>query len=152
MDLQITDYQYGEKPTVTRPNPEFLKVIGEQGVRDMVSEFYDLLRQSSIKHLFKEDEAEFQLSKQHSSDFMIQILDGPEYFKQHRGEPKMTNRHAPFAITPQGRKVWLDCFRQVLLRLDAPEHLIVSFWNYLNVFSNWMVNTDPAHPVFKMNK
>ena len=152
MDLQITNYKFGEKPTVTRPDPELLNVLGEQGIRDMVSRFYDLLRQSPIKHLFKEDETEFQQSKLHSSDFMIQILGGTEYYNQHRGQPKMANRHAPFSITSEGRVEWLKCYREVLLGIDAPEHLIESFWNYLNVFSNWMVNTDPSKPVFKIIK
>ena len=152
MDLQITNYKFGEKPTVTRPDPELLNVLGEQGIRDMVSRFYDLLRQSPIKHLFKEDETEFQQSKLHSSDFMIQILGGTEYYNQHRGQPKMANRHAPFSITSEGRVEWLKCYREVLLGIDAPEDLIESFWNYLNVFSNWMVNTDPSKPVFKIIK
>ena len=152
MDLQITNYKFGEKPTVTRPDPEFLNVMGEQGIRDMVSRFYDLLRLSPIKHLFKEDETEFQQSKLHSSDFMIQILGGTEYYNKHRGQPKMANRHAPFSITSEGRVEWLKCYRQVLLEIDAPEQLVESFWNYLNVFSNWMVNTDPSKPVFKIIK
>jgi hemoglobin len=150
MNLEITNYNFGEKPTVTRPNPEFLNVLGEAGIRDMVSRFYDLVRQSSIKHLFKEDEFEFEKSKEHSADFMIQILGGPEYYNIHRGKPKMTNRHSPFSITPEGRIVWLSCYREILLQIDAPEHLIVSFWNYLNVFSNWMVNTDPTVKIFKI--
>jgi hemoglobin len=53
----------------------------------------------------------------------------------------MAARHSKFSITPEGRIVWLECYREVLLKLDAPEHLILSFWNYLNIFSVWMVNT-----------
>ena len=150
MNLQITHYQFGEKPTVTRPNPEFLTAMGEAGIRLMVSRFYDALRQSSIKHLFKQDDTEFEQSKAHSADFMIQILGGTEYYNLHRGKPMMANRHAPFNITPEARIVWLTCYKQILMEIDAPEHLIESFWNYLNVFSNWMVNTNPSNPVFKM--
>jgi hemoglobin len=151
MDLEITNYQFGQKPTVNRPDPEFLNAMGEQGIREMVSRFYDLLRQSSIKQLFKEDDTEFEQSKQHSSDFMIQILGGPEYYNQHRGKPKLTKRHAPFSITVEGRIVWLSCFREVLLTLDTPEYLTTSFWNYLNFFSTWMVNTNPENPVYHYN-
>ena len=152
MNLQISDFSFGEKPTVTRPDPAFLEAMGEEGIRNMVSRFYDLLRQSSIKHLFKENEEEFEQSKMHSSDFMIQILGGQEYYNQHRGQPKMASRHAPFKITSQGRIVWLGCYKTVLEELNAPEELIVSFWNYLNVFSNWMVNYDETKPVFKIQK
>jgi hemoglobin len=141
MDLQITTYQYGERPGVSFPDPGFYKQLGEEGIRKMVSRHYDLLQQSPIKHLFPINDAEFALAKQNSADFMIQICGGPNYFDQHRGKPMMIKRHTPFTIKPEGRIVWLNCYKQALLELNAPEDLILSFWNYINVFSSWMVNT-----------
>ncbi len=149
MDLQINTYQYGERPEVTKPDPEFYNQLGEEGIRKLISRHYDLLRVSSIKHLFAKDDAEFELSKQHSADFIIQICGGPDYYKQHRGRAAMMDRHTPFAITLEGRKVWLTCYKEALLELDIPENLVLSFWNYINVFSIWIVNT-PAG-IFKIN-
>ena len=142
MDLKITEFPFGIRGQVTLTDPEFLKAIGEDGMRQLVSDFYDLLVQSEIKHLFPINKDELAHSKQNSADFMIQICGGPDYFNQRRGNPMMARRHAPFAITPEARIVWLNCYRQVIERLDAPESLIVSFWNYLNVFSHWMVNAE----------
>lgn len=141
MDLQINSYQFGERPAVTRPDLDFYKVLGEKGIRNMVSKHYDLLRESDIKKLFPKDDAVFELSKQNSADFMIQICGGPNYFNQRRGKPMMIDRHSQFSITPEGRVVWLNCYKKVLLELNIPENLVLSFWNYINVFSNWMVNT-----------
>jgi hemoglobin len=141
MNLQINTYQYGERPEVSKPDPEFYKQLGDDGIRKMVSRHYNLLRESPIKHLFASDDAEFELSKQNSADFMIQICGGPDYFNQHRGKPMMGDRHTPFSITPEGRIVWLNCYKQALLELDIPEYLVLSFWNYINAFSNWVVNT-----------
>ncbi len=149
MNLEINTYQFGERPEVKIPDPDFYKHLGEEGIRKMVSRHYDLLRTSGIKHLFAKDDAEFELSKQHSADFVIQICGGPDYYKQHRGRPMLGDRHAPFSITPEGRLVWLNCYKQALLELDIPENLILSFWNYINVFSNWMVNTPTG--TFKIN-
>jgi len=142
MELTINEYAFGERPPVTLPDREFLKQLGEPGIRKMVSRHYDLMRQSDIKHLFPESDEEFEKAKLRSSDFMIQITGGPEYFNQNRGKPMMTRRHAPFSITTEGRRVWLSCYRQALLETGLPEYLIHSFWNYVNVFSNWMVNTE----------
>jgi len=141
MDLQINSYQFGERPAVTRPDLDFYKVLGEKGIRNMVSKHYDLLRESDIKKLFPKDDAVFELSKQNSADFMIQICGGPDYFNQHRGKPMMIDRHSQFSITPEGRVVLLNFYKKVLLELNIPENLVLSFWNYINVFSNWMVNT-----------
>jgi hemoglobin len=141
MDLKINTYSFGERPQVTKPDPDLLNVLGEPGIREMVSKHYDLLHKSEIKHLFPESAAGLENSKRNSADFMIQILGGPQYFNNNRGRPMLANRHSHFSITVEGRVVWLNCYKQVLTELDVPEHLIVSFWNYLNVFSTWMVNT-----------
>lgn len=144
MDLQITTYQFGERPGVTLPDPEFYKLLGEEGIRKMVSRHYDLLRESPIQSMFPKNDAEFEHAKQNSADFMIQICGGPDYFNQRRGSPMMMRRHAPFKIKPEGRLVWLNCYKRALIELDIPEHLVLSFWNYINVFSTWMVNTPSA--------
>ena len=141
MDLQIYTYQFAERPDVTKPDVEFYNALGDDGIRTMVGKHYNLLRVSSISNLFPLNDDEFESSKRNSADFMIQICGGPDYFNQHRGKPMLANRHAPFAITPEARLVWLNCYKQVLLNIDVSENLILSFWNYINAFSNWMVNT-----------
>lgn len=141
MDFHINQYEFGQRPPVTIPSPEILKILKEEGIRQMVSNHYDLLSKSEIKHLFPRIEEALDKAKQRSSDFFIQICGGHPYFNENRGKPMLAKRHAPFTITPEARVVWLDCYRQVLSNLDLPLELKESFWNYLNVFSFWMVNT-----------
>jgi hemoglobin len=147
MDFRINIYEFGQRPQVTLPSPELLKILKEEGIRQMVSDHYDLLSQSEIKHLFPRIEEALEKAKQRSSDFFIQICGGHPYFNENRGKPMLVGRHAGFAITAEARIVWLKCYHQVLSKLDIPEDVIQSFWNYLNVFSFWMVNTrDEALP------
>lgn len=141
MDLHVNTYKFGDRPAVTIPDRGFYLALGEKGISKMVSRHYDLLRTSSIKSLFPKEDAEFELAKIRSSDFIIQICGGPDYFNQHRGKPKLINRHSHFSINSEGRLEWLNCYKQALLELDIPENLILSFWDYVNVFSIWMVNT-----------
>ena len=35
----------------------------------------------------------------------------------------MVKRHAPFKITPKARRVWLECYIEILKDLDMPEDL-----------------------------
>ncbi len=142
MKLEIKKFKFGERESVTIPNPLFYKTVGEEEIRKMVSRHYELLRISEIKHLFPTNNVDLEHSKRNAADFMIQICGGPDYFNQHRGNPMMAKRHAPFTITPEARIVWLDCYRIALSEVTAPEELVISFWNYLNIFSNWMVNSD----------
>jgi len=145
MEFKISYAQFGVRPPVTKPNPEFLQEIGEERFRKLVSDHYELLRVSSIAALFPiHDENEFELAKKHAADFMIQISGGPMYFNASRGAPRMVGRHAPFRITPTARQKWLELYAialEMLLEEGYSEENILSFWNYLDVFSLWMINT-----------
>lgn len=144
MQLEIKTYEYGSRPGVQMPDPEFLKQMKEEGIRKLINDHYDLLAKSEAKDLFPKNEKGLEKAKQRSSDFFIQMLGGHPYYKENRGEPKLTDRHRPFKITPEARKVWLQCYQQLLPELNIPEAIILSFWNYLNVFSVWMINTPEA--------
>lgn len=141
MEFTINQYEFGQRPAVTLPSPEFLKILKEEGIRRMVSDHYDLLAKSEISHLFPRIDEQLEKAKQRSSDFFIQICGGHPYFNENRGKPMLAGRHAPFKITSEARVVWLKCYYQVLSKMEIPEDILQSFWNYLNVFSFWMVNT-----------
>ncbi|SFE60870.1 globin domain-containing protein [Sunxiuqinia elliptica] len=153
MELKIERLPFGARPDKYMPDLELYKYLQEEGVRKMVSDHYDLLAQSSIKHLFPSNPVGLDAAKERSADFFVQRLGGPDYYKQHRGHPMLVRRHLPFKIDEDARIVWLECYRDVLLKLDAPEHLIMAFWRFLHDFSNWMVNTsDNPYPVIGVRK
>lgn len=145
LDFSILPYQEGVNPPVTKPNPAFLTDIGEQEMRDLLDRFYMGLFESPIKDIFPSDKEEMKTAAQHSADFFIQICAGPQYFNKSRGAPQMRKRHAPFRITPHARLHWLVTFEEALQpiieqKLSSQEN-IQSFWNYLNIFSQWMINS-----------
>ena len=145
LDFSILPYTEGVNPPVTKPNPAFLTDITEQGMRDLLDRFYIGLFESPIKDIFPQDKEAMKIAGQHSADFFIQICGGPAYFNQNRGAPQMRGRHAPFCITPNARLHWLVTFEEALQpiiknKLSSEEN-IQSFWNYLNLFSQWMINS-----------
>ena len=142
MDLVIKYFESGTRPEVTMPEKAIYEALKEEGVRKLVGDHYACLRQSSIAHLFPEDNDAFDMVTKHSADFFIQIMGGPAYFNMNRGNPMLIKRHAPFAVTPEARVVWLECYQNVLLSLEIDEKLTMSFWNYVNVFSHWMINSN----------
>lgn len=141
MELLISKYLPGEKPDVTLPSVKMFEILGEEGIRSLVSNHYDLLAKSEIKDLFPKNPVALDKAKEHSADFFIQICGGPMYFNKNRGKPMLNRRHIPFKITAEGRIIWLECYKTALLNTNLPEEVLFSFWNYLDVFSKWMVNT-----------
>lgn len=141
MDFTITTYYPGVRPQVILPTHDMFLLLKEEGIREMVSDFYDLLKVSEIKELFPKNPIALEKAKEHSADFFIQICGGPDYFNKHRGQPKLNQRHQPFKITAEARHVWLECYKSVLQKQKLPDEVLQSFWNYLDVFSKWMVNS-----------
>ena len=145
LDFSILPYTEGINPPVTKPNPAFLTDIGEQGMRALLNRFYMGLHESPIKDIFPESKEEMEIAAGHSADFFIQICAGPAYFNQNRGAPQMRGRHAPFHITPNTRLHWLVAFEEALQPIIkeklSTEENIQSFWDYINVFSQWMINS-----------
>jgi hemoglobin len=145
MKLEITPGKLGNRPPVTKPHPGFYHQVGEERFRKLVDDHYEMIRNSDIAFLFPvNDEDDFQQAKDHAADFLIQICGGPDYFNQHRGEPQMVGRHAPFRINEAARRRWLEFYAVLLPKLVdegvSPEY-IQSFWDYLDVFSTWLINT-----------
>jgi len=141
MELKINKYQPGNRPPVSLPTSEMYKLLGEEGIRDLINDHYELLVKSDVKGLFPEDEAGLTNAKKHASDFFVQICGGPMYFNKNRGRPMMYKRHLPHKITAEARETWLECYREALLKRDLPEPVMQSFWKYLDDFSQWMINS-----------
>ncbi len=74
MEYKITKLEPRDRPEVVRPVPEILEAIGEEGVRKLISDHYDELVKSKIKHLFPVDKMILDRAKSNSSDFFIQIM------------------------------------------------------------------------------
>ncbi len=99
MDFSISQFEFGQRPPVTLPSTEFLKMLTEEGIRKMVSDHYDLLSKSEVRHLFPRIEEALDKAKQRSTDFFIQICGGHTYYNENRSRPMLDKRHEPFTIT-----------------------------------------------------
>jgi len=144
MNYNILAHNANYIPPVQKPNPSFLTEVGEQGVRDLLTRLYTQLDTSPIRNIFPPADTQGMLeASQVSADFFIQICGGPAYFNQRYGMPQMRGRHAPFTITAEGRLHWLTCFETALKPLEdsVSKENLQSFWNYINVFSIMMINT-----------
>lgn len=142
IELNISEAIKGSRPNVYLPHPGILEFLKEEGIRKLVSDHYDRIKTSSISHLFPPNDVIFEAAKKNSADFFVQICGGHPYYNENRGNPMLVRRHMPFAITAEARLVWLGIYRDLLPELGMPDELLLSFWNYLDKFSIWMINTD----------
>ena len=75
MEFKNIRSNFGTRPAVEKPSLKFLETIKEDGLREIISKHYDLLRQSSIKDLFPQDDEEFEQAKVNSADFLYKFVE-----------------------------------------------------------------------------
>ena len=132
----------GGPPQGSGPNSEIYRIMGDENIFRMMSDFYKELATSEIRGLFPSDMEE---ASQKSAMFFVTLLGGPPLYMQKYGSPRMRARHLPFVIDEPARQVWLGCFERVLegaeVKYEFPSQHLEGFKAFLQSFSAWMVNS-----------
>ena len=145
--MEITPVVKGEQIHFHNPVIEFYNAVGgEDGMRELMYNFYDKIYESDIANFFPQDEDEFEAIKEKNTKFFIQICGGPKvYENESQGmnlNEFMIRVHDDFSITEKSRIEWLGTIREALQELkDVDQKLIEDFWSYLENFSKLTVNT-----------
>jgi hemoglobin len=148
MNLPLTSVEKGAPVHFKNPPEAFFDAIGgEEGMRELMYDFYDKIYESKIAHFFPQDEAEFDEVKKKNTKFFIQICGGPKVYEdESKGmelNEYMIRIHDDFSINENNRIEWLGTMREALA--DKAQHvdieLIHAFWDYLEKFSKLTVNT-----------
>ena len=100
------------------------QILGEDGIRQLVSTFYDLMDSlpevAGIRRMHAED---LTPMKDKLSEYLIGWMGGPPLYAQKHGTVCMTEPHEPYAIGPKERDQWLLCMDEALERIGASEAL-----------------------------
>lgn len=149
MDYKVTKTNFGEKPDFEYPKPIFIEELGEDGLKQLFSDFYDLIVDSDIGNFFPQEEEELEKVKSHNVKFFIEAAGGPKYYSETVGHFDMLKAHEPFSITEKSRREWLGTMEEVLRKTDISDEAKQSFWDFLEKFSKHTVNT-PVSEDFKI--
>ena len=138
-----------ELPAVPFPSTRVLAVAGAQGLRTLVRRHHQLLRGSSIGHLFSQDEAAFAALVARVEDYVLEVCGAAAEFSQTEGSTCMRTRHFPFSIDEAARDIWLSCLWQALYDVGFAGEIREEYWDWMEAFSVRMVNrrTTKAQPL-----
>lgn len=148
MAYKITPTVQGEKVDYQNPSPEFYKAVGgEEGMRNLMYNFYDIIYTSDIHNFFPQDKGEFDKVKEKNTKFFIQLCGGPKVYENELNgmdlDTYMIRIHDDFSIPEKARTEWLGCMREALEQVDMKEEIKENFWNYVERFSKLTVNQFP---------
>lgn len=142
---KVTPTVLGDKVDFKMPMKEFYNALGDDGMRELMYDFYDIIYESDIANFFPQDPDEFQEVKEKNTKFFIEICGGPKVYEGNKSGLElnefMVRLHDDFSIYEKSRLEWLGCMREALAKVDIAQELKDNFWDYVEKFSKLTVNT-----------
>lgn len=120
--------------------PLYDRVGGHDTFVRLVDAFYrGVASDPPLRALYPEDELSPAADRLRA--FLEQYWGGPHTYSETRGHPRLRQRHAPFAVTPDMRDRWLRHMEAALDSLDLGEPELSEFRDYVTRAAAFMVNS-----------
>lgn len=100
------------------------QAFGEEGIRALVNQFYDLMDQEEeFKALRAMHAADLSPIKTKLAEYLIGWMGGPPLYADKYGGVCMTEPHEPYWIGPDERDQWIACMYKALDLVTDDEEL-----------------------------
>ncbi|HRH05281.1 MAG TPA: group II truncated hemoglobin [Burkholderiaceae bacterium] len=124
------------------PQTPYERLGGEAGVRKLVHRFYELMDELpeayQVRKLHPDSLA---VSEQNLFEYLSGWFGGPTMYTDKKGHPRMRQRHAPYAVTPEAKDEWMLCMKQSLAETVADEPFRTQLQANFQALADHMVNT-----------
>lgn len=91
--------------------------LGESTIRELVSNFYELVfEHPQLAPLFNTDK---EIIKEKQRLFLTQFFGGPPLYSAEYGHPKLRARHLPHPIGTAEAEAWLACMSIAITKLNV---------------------------------
>ncbi|MEP1469448.1 MAG: group II truncated hemoglobin [Halieaceae bacterium] len=101
------------------------QILGDQGIRDLTSAFYDVMdtlpEAAEVRAMHAQDLGPM---KEKLADYLTGWMGGPPLYADKHGTVCMTEPHEPYHIGPRERDQWLLCMDKALEQTGASDELI----------------------------
>lgn len=107
-----------------RGDATFQAVGGEQGVRNLVDAFYDIMSEKEqYRTIWQWHPDDKQLSRDKLYHFLCGWMGGPANYSERYGPINIPSAHAHLSVGAAERDMWLDCMREAAERLSLSNEL-----------------------------
>ncbi|MGX5173475.1 group II truncated hemoglobin [Aliikangiella sp. IMCC44653] len=114
---------------------------GEQGVRQLVDDFYDNMQSiKRAKAILEMHPADLEVSRDKLFRFLCGWLGGPRLFQEKYGPISIPKVHAHLAIGESERDAWLLCMQQAVEKQPFSEEFKSYFMKQISMPANRVMN------------
>lgn len=119
---------------------DVMKVLGEQGIADLVAAFYRRVPDDDlIGPMYPDDD--WEGAEQRLAGFLIYRFGGSDDYIQKRGHPRLRMRHAPYAIGVAQRDRWLELMQAAMDEVEVPKEIYLNLKTFFEQVADFMRNT-----------
>ena len=125
----------------SQPPSVYEQIGGEQEVKKLVDEFYDVMDSIDEAKIVRSLHAKsLRVSRAKLFKFLSGWMGGPQLYIEEYGHPRLRRRHMPFAIGEVERDQWMLCMTIAMKNRQLPtelqEHLTKLFYNIADFMRN----------------
>lgn len=119
---------------------DVMKVLGQQGIADLVAAFYRRVPADDlIGPMYPDDD--WEGAEQRLAGFLIYRFGGSDDYIQKRGHPRLRMRHAPYAIGVAQRDRWLELMQAAMDEVEVPKEIYLNLKTFFEQVADFMRNT-----------
>ncbi|HTY03688.1 MAG TPA: hypothetical protein VMC81_08165 [Rhodocyclaceae bacterium] len=122
-------------PPDAAPSPNLLAAAGEAGLRELVVHHHDLLRKSSVGHLFPRDKRRFDDVVARIAGYVVAMAGAEPGYAETHGATWFRVRHLALTIDEPARNVWLAALLVAFDDVGFPQQARAEFWNWVESLS-----------------
>ena len=101
------------------------QILGEDGIRELTSTFYDIMDTlPEVAPLRAMHAKDLSRMKEKLAEYLTGWMGGPPLYADRYGTVCMTTPHEPYHIGPEERDQWLLCMDKALEQTGASEELV----------------------------
>ena len=120
---------------------DILKVLGEDGIADLVAAFYRRVKTDDvIGPMYPDDD--WEGAEHRLAGFLIYRFGGSDAYIQERGHPRLRMRHAPFSIGAKERDRWLEIMGAAMDEVAVPKEIYLNLKTFFEQVADFMRNRE----------
>lgn len=118
---------------------EIYGCIGEDGFTRLVAAFYKQIPSDDVLGPMYPRQ-DFAGAEKRLRDFLIFRFGGPATYIEQRGNPRMRERHAPFAVDQIARDRWVTLMDRALDEAQLPEEAVATLRPFFDAVATFLMN------------
>ncbi|MDP0926358.1 group II truncated hemoglobin [Paracoccus onubensis] len=121
------------------------KLGGEDGIRALVEEFYDIVEQDEAAkelHLLHLQGAGVAHSREEQFNYLCGFFGGPQYYVMKHRHSRLKDIHEHVPVGPEMRDLWLECMKKAIANLGIDGDLASLLMRHFSTAAETARNMD----------